>query len=157
MRNIMFCLVILLICSCSNNRSMAPSVEDSVNLEFEMKSESFTLEELAVEKLHSYFELLKIQKEHPEFQEDVLVELRSFSEENFNVKNDGKNFMLQDVKRVGDIEVLSDSLETMKLQYVIGTSEKTETDSIKVNITTKTILLDGEEIKSRKVTFSSLH
>ncbi|TMM55898.1 hypothetical protein FEE95_14715 [Maribacter algarum] len=154
MRKTIFVLVIWILSSCGNNMNKEYIVtnDDSTASEYEIDRKDFTLENLVSERLKNYFELLKLKNEHPEFQEDILKQLKDFSKEGF-IKTDSSNFSVENIRTVGETVVLSDSLKSMRLYYDSVSTNGIETDSIDALIMTKIILLDGIETKSTKISF----
>lgn len=159
MRKSIRLLVLMLLFSCAknSNKERMSNVEDSTIGAYEIAPKNFTIEELTSQKLTSYFELLKLRNEHPEFNKDILLQLNDFSNQDF-IKIDGRaNFFIKNIHKVGEVTVLSDSTQRMKLAYITKTKYREERDSVYALITSKTVVLDGIETIATTIKFASIH
>lgn len=149
---VLLCLVI----SCANNsmEKTNANADTSEMLESELNDRDFTLEDLVSEKLLGYFELLKLQKEHPEFKDAIELDVNNYLKKEF-IKFDTSNVMIKNIRNVGEVMIISDSVQSQKLYFDLVFEDKTITDSLQALITLNTLILDGFEVKNTKVTFIS--
>lgn len=156
MKQVLGFVFLCLVISCANNSMEKANIKSDTSemLEYEMNAIDFTLEDLVSEKLLDYFELLKLQKEHPEFKDAIDLNVHNYLKKEF-IKLDTSNFMIKNIRNVGEVIIISDSVQSQKLYFDIVFEDKTITDSIQALIFSNTLILYGTEVKTTKVTFTS--
>ncbi|WP_299225128.1 hypothetical protein [uncultured Psychroserpens sp.] len=157
MKNILYILLILFLINCKNNEQM--NIEDlkveSVEIDEEIiYSSKINHQTIATHKLEEYFDLLKLKENHPNFKDDILLQLNALSKDRLLDYNIAKILSIENIEQIGEIKKVSDSVEKLQLKFNIVLENETITDSILAIITSRPIILDGEEIISNKITFS---
>lgn len=158
MKKIVFVLVLLSI-ACSKNKGGAKfdnemMVEEAADYAIAAEESTFDYNQLSIQKFSEYIDLIKLKEAHPEFNDDVFIQLRSFAKDTTFDLNYDSGFSVENIKSVGAVEKVSDSVDKIKLTYKIISETHTVTDSVFAHITSKTIVLDGQEMTSNKVKFS---
>ncbi|GAA3629135.1 hypothetical protein [Flavivirga jejuensis] len=158
MKRLTYIICILIFISCKNNEankvSESPVLEmenDTEVYDFEINSKVNRYETLSTQKLQDYFDLIKLQKKHPEFKDDILLQLRKLS--NDSILNYTGDFSIENIHQVGEVETISDSIQKIKLVYNVVSDSYKGLDSILANIISKTILIDETATISNKVVF----
>lgn len=150
---------ILLCASCANNNKEMNVQADS-NLKgdayLNIEEREISLEEFTVQKFHEYFELLQLNKEHPEFNEAIIKRLSTFSFQPLLEVDGLATISLKNIYQKGKIEQVSDSVQKLKLLFAIVNGDKEMKDSVYASIISKTIQIEGVEILSSKVIFSKI-
>lgn len=159
MKKLIYIIYILIFISCKNNEvnkvSESPALEmedDTEIYEFVTSSEVTKYQTLSTQKLQDYFDLIKLKEKHPEFKEDILLQLRMLS--NDTIPNYIGNFSIENIHQSGKVEIVSDSVQKIKLVYDVVSESYKGVDSIFAVITYKTIQLEGKQTISNKVMFS---
>ncbi len=159
MRILICIIVILVFLSCKNNDANKVSESSVLDAEYEAKAPVFnidtkvdTYQNLSIQKLQGYFDLIKLKEKHPEFKNDILQQLRELS--NDSIPNYKGDFSIENIHQIGDAESVSDSVQKIKLAYHVVSDSYKGIDSIIVVITSKRILIDETNVISNKVTFT---
>ncbi len=163
MRKLVNIFVVLLIISCANEHKNEAPIE-GVNMEknetvlessaMEDVKEAFTFQHLTEQKLQDYFDLLVLQRQHPEFIDDIRAQLHELSEDSTIISYFPQKVDIKNVQQIGKTQIISDSIQKIKLSFDIITNNSLKKDSITAIIKTKTITLDNEELTSTKVVFT---
>lgn len=158
MKQIVYILVIILVVSCANESKRSESsvheIEVSTDINDDFKSENFNPTVLASEKLTEYFDLIKLKQEHPEFREDIELQLESYSANSILLNTN--TFSIENIRSADSPEIISDSLQSVVLYFDILSENYITKDSILAFITTKTILMDTQSAVSTKVRFQKI-
>ncbi|MDO5968688.1 hypothetical protein Q4Q35_02605 [Flavivirga aquimarina] len=156
-----YILLIVLGFSCKRESNKAPLFE-AADIDYETVIESNTLElseinsyeTLSIEKLKEYFDLVKLKNQHTKFNEDITLQLKNYTSENlidFKLSERGE---IENVRQIGEIQKISDSLSRIQLEFNITFDNTRFKDFVFAYITSKTVLIDGGKLKSNKVRFS---
>jgi len=164
MKKSIYILLCLLWMSCANEtKSSKLEVVDEEQLEaptrdFDMSApikakESY--ENLAISKLKNYFDLIRLQNEHPEFREDILIQLQDLTKDGDASYNYSDIDSIQNIQQKGTTIQVNDSIQRLKLYFEKVQGSQVIPDSITAIITTKTITLDNQTVKATKVKFET--
>ena len=116
-------------------------------------SEEFTYQYLTKQKLQDYFDLLVLHEEHPEFGEDIALQLQELSNDNLDISNTSQKVLIENVQQIGATIKISDSIKRIRLVFDIVAKDSKKSDSITAIISTKKFYLDQKEVISTKVVF----
>lgn len=159
MKKLIYIIYILIFISCKDNvanksfESPILEVEDDVEeFQYSINSGVNTYQNLSIQKLQDYFDLIKLQEKHPEFKDDILLQIRMIS--NDTIPNYIGNFSIENIHQSGKVEIVSDSVQKIKLVYDVVSESYKGVDSIFAVIIFKAIQLEGVETISNKVMFS---
>jgi len=163
MNRLIYIFVVLFIASCANNRKEAAT--EAVDMEqsetvlestaFEDAAiETFTFQHLTEQKLQDYFDLLVLQQQHPEFIDDIRIQLQELSKDSVIKADFPQKVDIQNVQQVGETLQVSDSIQKIRLRFDIIANNSIKKDSITAIIKTKKVSLDNEEFISTKVKFT---
>jgi len=157
---LLYIFAVLLFFSCKNE-SKSMNMEESIFLEEsyvpsndETSSEVLKYEKLSKLKFTNYIDLLRLKGKHPEFIEDIEVQIHQLSKDSIVAMYNHDDFSVENIHQEGGIKQVSDSLKKIKLVYEIVSKSNKITDSVFANIFTKTIIVDNKTITSNKVIFS---
>lgn len=163
MKRFLYIYVAFFMMSCANERKNEAPIE-GINMEktetmlestaFEDAKEAFIFQHLTEQKLQDYFDLLVLQQQHPEFIEDIRVQLHELSEDSIIISYFPHKVDIKNVQQIGETQIVSDSIQRIKLRFDIITNNSVKKDSITAIIKTKKITLDNEELSSTKVVFT---
>lgn len=157
------CLIsVLLGISCASENKEAQAAYDvgleNVELyEEEFQGKEITLEHLTSQKLQNYFELLQLQKKHPQFKDEIEEQLKSFTKEGMIISNAFEGITVSNIKQIGKVVKVSDSVVKLKLVYDRVSENNTREDSIYAFITTKNIYLDDKQTVSNEIVFERIN
>ncbi len=157
MRQLIYLFGILLCFSCSNRKSSMKSEDIMINestLNNNNRSQVNSYEKLSIQKLAIYFDLLKLKKEHPEFKNDILIQLKELSKGSILKNNFTSNFTIKNIHQIGDEIIINDSIKKIQLTYQITSKSIKKNDSIYAYIYTKNIFLNAQKKVSNKIKFS---
>ncbi|GAA3612380.1 hypothetical protein Q4Q39_04370 [Flavivirga amylovorans] len=159
MKKLIYIICILIFISCKNevNKvSEIPAFEEE-DAEVYRSDDNFVMNRyqiLSTQKLQEYFDLIKLKEKHPEFKDDILIQLRKLS--NDSIPNYAGDFSIENIRQVGEVETISDSVQKIKLVYNVVSDAYKSNDSILATISSKTIFIDDTATISNKVVFSGL-
>lgn len=160
MKKFIYILFCFLWISCANETK-----NKSENTQFDLEDisideENYSLdlspisyENLATQKLIDYFDLLRLKQEHPEFENDIILQLQGFSTDSLSIVQYEKIDSIKNIRQVGAVLKASDSIQKMRLYFDIVSGDKIKSDSILATISTKSVMIDDEMISTNKVTF----
>jgi len=162
MKKILFLLLIFIVASCSKSKQEAPIEAIEANEEHMMledepmiaNTEVFTYQHLIEQKLQDYYDLLALKSQHPEFIEDITLQLEELSEGEISITNNRQKVLIKNVKQIGISEQVSDSIQKITIQFDILNDSISKTDSISAIIKTKKIILEDTKVVSTKIIFS---
>lgn len=163
MRKGIYILVCLLWISCAN---------ETKSSKFEMADEEFletpmlevdmdvsktikTQESLAINKLLDYVDLIKLKNQHPEFREDIMLQLQALTKDTL-VLPYTQIVAIQNIRQSDSAIHVNDTLQHLHLYFDVISNNKTYPDSIRALITSRTILLDDKPVISSKVRFEKI-
>jgi len=150
-------IIVLVLFSCSKGeryKKSAKSVEavaDEVNVN--MIDNSY--ESILSEKLHTYVDLLHLKNQHPDFQEDILIQLGQLSQGEIIPVVNTISDKINNVKIEYPPKRISDSVQEFKLKYQLFKNSKQLEDSLFARIVTKEISLGDDIVKTNKIEFFS--
>lgn len=156
MKQFIYILLVLIFVSCSSREAKNNYEYNSTTEDVEDYYENYSLTNkyltVVTQKLQEYSDLLKLKKQHPELNADILVQLQSLSKTNI-VAIDTK-YTIENIQQIGEIETVSDSIQKIKLKYNLVSKTENKQDSITAFIKTTVIVLDGRNNMSNKITFA---
>jgi len=152
MKQISYIILFSLIISCSNKEMKSEMNSVVYNEEAIVKSEQFLNENITKQKLQDYFDLLVLQQKHPEFNEDIITQLKEISNENRTV-SDTIAVQVVNLNLIGKIQKISDSIQKMKITFDIVSENDIKKDTIITLIKTKKVMIDSQEFISNKLQF----
>jgi hypothetical protein len=163
MKKLIYVFMILMMASCSNRASKnmegAPVNVDDYIVEVEdfetSKPEYNTIKytDLSKEKLQEMYDLVTLKQSHPEFEETIISQLKNYTSDSLiNFKK--TESIIKNVKIKGGIIQLSDSVQKMKLHYDVVSGSSIHSDSIWAEVTTSTLVIDGQTKTSNKIKFT---
>lgn len=159
MRKLIYILFFLTLVITGCNNQYAPSdksISNNAEVELNMDKASYRInsfEKLSSLKLREYFDLLKLQKEHPEFN-DIQKQLQRYASEDLIYASFSKDFKIENIQQVGAVYKISDSLNKLKLKFDLVSKDTLIKGAVFVNISSKTIDLDGNKVITNKVRFT---
>ncbi len=149
--------------SCANESKHSKSdgsqfeMTEEPNLEITLdESKEFNFETLASQKLQEYFDLIRLLKLHPEFKEDILLQLHNFSPDNSEQENYLDADSIYNIRQVDKAIIISDSVQKLKLYFDTTSANNIKKDSFYAVITTKEIMLDNLSTLSTKMKFQKI-
>lgn len=151
----------ILLLSCANdaksNDAYLMDTEKIDAFEYTKYNTLTDYESIASLKLEEYFDLLKLEKEHPSFKDDILLQINEYSNDSLLNYDISKIKSIQNIRQVGNTEQFSDSIKKIQLRFNLIMENKVIQDSIIAVINSKSILLDGKKTTSNKITLSRKH
>lgn len=153
MKKMIYFLFIILLASCSKSKEMN-NEEDSVSSSkiLAVESEKFLNQSLTEQKLQDYFDLLVLQNKHPDFNDDIVQQIKEISNEN-RIILDTNKIKIINIQLIGNIQKVSDSIQKMKIAFDIETKNNIKKDSVIAIVNAKSIMLDDKEFVSNKIQF----
>lgn len=154
--------VIIISCNNRDEKVMnADTIEMNSNYETEdienkkIKSNTFIHEDLSTQKLQEMYDLLSLKLKHPEFEETINSQLKTYTNDSINIPN-STDVIIKNIKLKEEIIQVSDSAQKMKLYYDVVSNNTIQKDSIWATITINKITFEGNKKKSKKIKFNSL-
>ena len=153
-------------CAMENKKAKNESYDVFATEEAEASEEVEALEEVAADaeyefsnqlvnqKLQDFYDLLALQSEHPEFNNEVSNQLKNFTNDSINKFKNDDFFIIKNIKQIGDVVFVNDSVQKIKLSYDKVSENSKSTDTIYAIITKKQIKVDDETLISNKIQFS---
>ena len=151
MKNIGYLILVFLIFSCANKAEKKEMYKLESAKEVAVK-ERFTNEIRTKQKLQDYFDLLVLEQKNPAFKEAILEEIQHISSTNKKV-TDTNAIQIQNLKLLGKIQIISDTVQKIKITFERKSVNKIKKDTINVTINTKKVIIDGKEMVSSKIRF----
>ncbi|WP_223032407.1 hypothetical protein [Hanstruepera marina] len=166
MKKLIYIFIIIIIISCNNNETKSISTESidfeeaTIDEEYAIpetyavsKTTRFEHQKLSIEKLQEFYDLLVLKQKHPEFNEDISIQLKKYTDETLlNFKK--KEAIIKNVKLLENPIQVSDSTQRIKLGFDLVSNELITKDTIWATIFTKNIIVEGNTKKSIKIKFS---
>ncbi|MFD2916397.1 hypothetical protein [Psychroserpens luteus] len=160
MKKTLYILLLFSFMTCKNNEAMKMESTDmevmSVKDENDFDRVMLSSEAISIKKLEEYMNLIQLKQEHPEFEDDIILQLRNFTLDSLAALNYPKGFTISDVKIKGKPRPLTNTQELLSLKFTVISPSKTFKDSIGVMIKSEPIELDGKTQISREILFLSL-
>lgn len=162
MKKLIFLFIVIIIVSCKNettksnidlNEVMEIEKEVTKDISDTSDNQIFLNKELTKEKLQELYDLIVLKNEHPEFKVSINKQLKSYVNDSIPNKAIAEG-TINNIALKGDIIQVSDSIQKVELYFDFLTKNTVKKDSIWAIFTSKTIIVNGEELKSTKVTFS---
>lgn len=163
MKKPLYTFLFVLVLSCANetkNKSAEIFTEEAIEMPINEETpvpEKSSFENLASQKLVDYFDLLRLQQEYPEFTEDIQLQLKKYTLDSTFHKNYQHIKSIENIRQIGDIVQVSDSVRQIKLHFDLLIDKTTITDSILAKILFKKIIIENSSTKSYKVQFQNLN
>jgi len=148
-------ILIFLIYSCSRSKEMKP-----VNYSYKKESviekpaiitEQFKYQIITKQKLQEYYDLLVLQKKHPEFKNDILAQLQKISSINKKLK-DTNSIKINNLELISTNKT-SETERRIKISFDVISNNKIKKDTTIVLIKTKKVIIDNRELVSNKIRF----
>jgi len=153
MKRMLYLISIFILASCANNRetNVEKIVESADDYDMEVsalqKPEAFDYQNVYSEKLQSYFDLLNLYSSHPNFREDIELQLKKLSTDPINPLDTIPKVIIGNVQISGKPEVVSDAVTKTVLRFNKNTNGIVVSDSITAIVMKKLVLLgDTEEV-----------
>ena len=148
-------ILIFLIYSCSRSKEMK-SVNDSYKKEAVIEksaiiTEQFKYQIITKQKLQEYYDLLVLQKKHPEFKDDILAQLQKISSINKKLK-DTNSIKINNLELISTNKT-SETERRIKISFDVISNNKIKKDTTIVLIKTKKVIIDNRELVSNKIRF----
>ncbi len=156
MRQLIYLFSILLYFSCSNentSRKTKDMVSES-SLDYTDAPLVNSFEKLTTQKLITYYDLLNLKQQHPEFKKDILIQLKDLSKDAIIDKFSLKNSYIKNIHQVGNNVVINDSVKKIRLAYKIISESREISDSIYAYIHSNIIFINREKVVANKIKFS---
>ena len=97
---------------------------------------------------------LQLKNAHPDFEENIITQLQELSQNEILEINSVKDGKIGNIQVTDEIIIVSDSIEKIKVNYDLVTSEKTIKDSIYAYKISSTTVIDNVTFPSLKIKFS---
>ncbi|NQY05315.1 MAG: hypothetical protein HRT68_03680 [Flavobacteriaceae bacterium] len=105
-----------------------------------------------LQKLQEYYDLLLLEKNHPEFKKEADIQLNSLADFKALIDNDTDSISVA-IKELKWVKSNSLNLHTHKIYYTRNQVQ----DSILVTIQRTHLLVNGEQVYDQKIRFSQLN
>jgi len=133
-------------------------IDDDMKFKFNIdNSTNSEYQDLAITKLKEVSDLINLKQQHPEFKEDIEAQLNTLIQKNTTLQFLDSNSSIENISQKGNMEKVSDSIQKMTLHFNIVSGNKTIKDSLNAYITNKSVIIDGNSIKTNKVRFSKIN
>ncbi|WP_299709813.1 hypothetical protein [uncultured Tenacibaculum sp.] len=153
MKQLLYIILVLLFMACAN-KEMNKTYDFVAESYTETSSLETTNSEVISEKFNRYFELLQLKRTHPDFEENIVTQLQELSQNEIFEINSVKEAKIGNIQVTDQIIIVSDSIEKIKVNYNLVTSEKTIKDSIYAYKISSTTVIDNVTFPSLKIKFS---
>lgn len=116
--------------------------------------EAFPYATITEQKLQDYFDLVALKNKHPEFAETISQQLVRLTKDSMVVMEGQHSVDIKNLRPIGNMFTLNDTLQQQKFEYNIASRTLLKTDTLTVNIITKTMEIEGKEVRATKVIFT---
>ncbi|MBJ2175302.1 hypothetical protein JBL43_13695 [Aureibaculum sp. A20] len=159
MKRISIYIVLFLIASCSKapKDTNIMNNDSSIKKYYEVDTEDFQYQNMSKQKLQDLFDLLVLQKEYPEFNQDITDQLNEIYDGEISISDKIKDIAIKSIKVIEPIKKLSDSLQSLKICFEVQSNLGITNDSLLVIIKTKKIVLDDQDLESKKLMFKKIN
>lgn len=156
-KNLIYILLILL-AACAEAKKEPEMMENDIIIEASpvVAIEDFQYQNISKQKLQDLFDLLILQKNHPEFYVDITTQLNEISKDNISVSDKIENVLIENISMIEPIRKVSDSIKTMKIDFDRISNLGVLKDSLLVIIKTEQIIIDEDELESTSITFKKI-
>lgn len=148
-------ILIFLIYSCSRSKEMKPVnysyKKETVIEKSAIITEPFKYQIITKQKLQEYYDLLVLQKKHPEFKDDILAQLQKISSINKKLK-DTNSIKINNLELISTNKT-SETERRIKISFDVISNNKIKKDTTIVLIKTKKVIIDNRELVSNKIRF----
>ena len=148
-------LFVLFACSSKEKRykeSVLPAEVVADEVQSVLKGDSY--EYLLSEKLINYVDLLHLKDKHPDFKEDVLLQLEELSEREVIDLVKSSEEKIKNIRIHHPVKIVSDSVKEFTIKYQLFSNSKQIEDSIFAKIITKKVIVDNQPMQSNTIKFS---
>ncbi len=153
MKQLLYIILVLLFMACAN-KEMHKEHDAVTKMYIEASTLETTNNEVISEKFNRYFELLQLKTTHPDFEENIVTQLQELSQNEIFEINSVKEAKVGNIQVTDQIIIISDTIEKIKVNYDLVTSEKTIKDSIYAYKISSTTVIDNVTFPSLKIKFS---
>ncbi|NMH87341.1 hypothetical protein [Flavivirga algicola] len=157
MKKLGYILIFAMLSSCMKNKEfnkeIAPFVlTEDVDDSYLIENSHFNITTLARQKLQEYYDLSLLQKYHPEFENDIKIQLSKLSDTVPNIPNTSREIVIKNVSEI-DNQKLTDSTSKLQLRYEVISEQGSTFDTISAILKTKTVILNNNRVTTNKLTF----
>ncbi len=108
---------------------------------------------LAEQKLNDYADLLRLQQQHPEFEEEIAKQLMQLSKDSIIPFSETKKIVISELQQIGEVQDISDSVQQVTFSIQVETDTSVLRDTLNAIFTTRQVQLDDTEHTTVKVSF----
>jgi len=170
MKRLYYILIALMVVACNEGHKLESlkntdmfEVEETVAAMENMEGAEAAIdfEMLATQKLQDYVDLLILQKQHPEFRNELKSQLLQLSIDTLVVFSKlavieaGTEITISDLEQLGAVERVSDSVQKITFSFNINSEATVQRDTLQAIFTTKSVTVDGLQLTATKVLFIS--
>nr|WP_321233632.1 hypothetical protein [uncultured Psychroserpens sp.] len=157
MKKVAYILFIFCVVACKQNNAMQtesksvemlPTMTDDFHTNKVLSSEA-----LSIKKLEEYIDLIKLKQVHPEFEDDITLQLNNFTTSNKSAFDYPEGFNISNIEQLGMSKMVSDTIEQFVLGYTVTVNTQSFKDSMLTQISSKAINIDGDTLISKNVKF----
>ncbi len=149
-------LVVLMFFSCAKEKNYKLEANaEAASYEVQERLSENSYENILSEKLMNYVDLLRLKENHPNFKDDIIVQLKNLSEEQIIAIVHNSEEDIKEIQIFEPPKIISDSVKEFKLQYKLFSNSKSTEDSIFARITTHEMMLDNKVVQSNTIKFFS--
>ena len=165
-KHITLLLIAILLSACAMENKSNNNIEAATE-PVELSDEEISIENVEIfkiepqlntplinQKLQDFYDLIALQNKHPEFTDDVAAQLKNYTNDSITDFTGGKTVVIKDLKQLGNIVIINDNIQKIKLTYNKVFEHTKTADTIFATITYKTIIIDDEQLVSNKIHFS---
>jgi hypothetical protein len=106
------------------------------------------------QKLQDFYDLIALQNQHPEFNNEVMEQLKNYTNDSIINYTTDKVVIIKNLQQIGETSIINNSTQKIKLRYTKVSENIEITDTIYAIITSKPIMINNESLVSNKVRFS---
>lgn len=149
MRKLFYIFILVFLANCSKRKEMNSAKIDA--LEIAMPAETFENQVMLQQKLQDYYDLVFLKENYPDFNAEVNEQLNNLVYDTLAI-NLNKSGTIKNLNLIQET-IISNSVKEVKLQFDIADNNTTKKDSITAIITTKKMIIDGNESIASKIKF----
>jgi len=168
MKRLCYILITLTLVACSEGHKSKEFVksadvsleETSMEVVEEGLGTAINFEMLATQKLQDYVDLLILQQQHPEFREELRLQLLRLSADTLLVPSHltmgeagNSEISISGLVQLGEVETVSDTVQKVTFSFKLNSETTVRVDTLKAIFTTQKVVIDGLQHTTTKVTF----
>lgn len=149
MRKLFYIFILVFLANCSKRTEV-----NSANLsevEIAMPAETFENQIMLQQKLQDYYDLVSLKENYPNFNEEINQQLKNLVYNTLTIKTN-KNVIIDNLNLIKK-SIINNSTKEVKLQFDIIDNNTIIKDSVTAIITTKKMIIDGNESIATKIKF----